>query len=70
MTKKDKKYILRKVFESGIEGASSNAFATIHYYLEHNIPVNAYQIEVSIGDIKNVLYELSKKWEKEIDKFI
>jgi hypothetical protein len=70
MNQKDKRYILEKVFESGIDGGSNNAFASIHYYLEHNTPVNAYSVDVSIGDIKSVLYKLSKKWDKEIDKFI
>jgi len=70
MNQKDKRYILEKIFEGAIDGGSLNAFATIHYYLERKVPVNAYQIEVSILDIKAVLYKLSKKWDKEIDKFV
>jgi len=69
MNQKDKRYILEKIFEKGVDGNNSNAYGIVVAGMDR-LPLEVSRIEISMQDLKMVLWKLSKKWDKEIDEVI
>ena len=68
MTLKDQKAILNAIFKVGIDGGSSNIYYILDKYMDR-LPV-ADKLSFTLPALKSVLSELSKEWDKEIDKFV
>ena len=69
MTIKDEKTILKAIFEIGIDGNNSNNYYIMNEYIKKT-PVEAKKITFSLLSLQLVLEELSKRWDKEIDKIV
>ena len=65
----NKKKILKTILESGIDGNSSNTFYPITKVLE-TLPKESKKISFTLKELEEVSIQISKKWEKEIDKVI
>lgn len=64
-----KQILLTSIFETAVDGGSSNAYRYILRALEL-LPVEAKKITVTLEDVYKAMKPLSKKWEKEIDKVV
>lgn len=69
MTMKDQKHVLKSIFKVGVDGNNANAYYIIKEYMK-DLPVEAKKLTFTLPALKSVLEELSKDWDKEIDKII
>ena len=69
MTNKEEKEILKLILATGVEPTSSNIY---RYLIEalNQLPVEASKLQFRLSSLKSVLENLSKKWDKEIDRII
>ncbi len=68
MTKKQK--VLRLIMETGIDGASGNAYRRVMNCIEKMPDDTKKYTEFTLNDLYEALRVASTKWEKEIDNFL
>ncbi len=64
------KKIITEIFETGIDGASSDGYLAPSVNLRYVSKQVGDDFYISIKDLKSVMVELSNKWQKEIDEYI